>query len=55
MSDTVLSDVRVYSIPGINKGDAGIDAVYWSLSIGLVRYDYQQLDNSYISYERQDF
>jgi|GEM_PF-3845543 len=55
INGTSLNDIEYRIALGPNKGDIYIDAVYWSLSKGLVRYDYQQLDGSFISYERQDF
>ena len=49
-----LTDVESRFDYGVTMGDIGIDAAYWSLSKGLVRYDYQKADGSFIIYERQD-
>lgn len=54
VNGTTLNDVESVIHLGPNLGDIGIDAVYWSLSKGLVRYDYQNADGSFIIYERQD-
>ena len=54
VNGTTLNDVEYQVYPGVNLGDAGIDAAYWSLSKGLIRYDYQKADGSFIIYERQD-
>jgi hypothetical protein len=49
-----FNDIKIVSHANPHKGDNGVDIVYWSLSKGLVRYDYEQADGSFISYERQD-
>lgn len=53
VNGTSLSDVQS-RVSGPSVGPL-VDKVYWSLSMGLVRYDYLQSDNTYIIYERQDF
>jgi hypothetical protein len=55
VNGTTLSDVKSRSVPaGTILGDIYPDIAYWSLSKGLVRYDYQNANATYTVYERQD-
>jgi hypothetical protein len=53
ISGTTLNDIEVQSSPSPTIGTVA-DIAYWSLSKGLVRYDYFQGGITYIKYERQD-
>ena len=54
VNSITLNDVEVNIHTSSRLGDRGTDIAYWSLTNGLVRYDYQKLDGTYIIYERQD-